>query len=280
MSANIHALPGLYGGGFARVVDVQEIPGTVPPQTGGGGAPALVRLERLSGSTTSFHQSLQTFLSAQKTLPTTTAQLSTSAVTILQEISNQPPLGPQQQAIGPQLPPLGPTPQQAQAQAPVVQPTAAQAAPDQTDLAALTSDGTSSATDKTDPTSQKTEADKNSGKKKKGMFDDLFADKAKEAKKFGPDPLEVLQKMLETQTSGATAAGTPTSTSTITATATATATTASTTSTASSGTSTVSGTLATGAQSPAYQTALAQQAAQAYAAALAASLSSAEATRT
>ncbi len=257
MSANIHALPGLYGGGFARVVDVQEIPGTVPPQTGGGGAPALVRLERLSGSTSSFHQSLQTFLSAQKTLPTTTAQLSTSAITILQEVSDQPPLGPAPQALGPQLPPLGP--------APAADPTSGSSS---TDLAALTSKNTSDTADEADPNNTKDEEEKTSGKKKKGMFDDLFADKAREAKKFGPDPLDVLKKMLETQTSGNAA-----TTSTAGA---STATNTTTTTTTTSGSSTVSGTLATGAQSPAYQTALAQQAAQAYAAALAASLSASD----
>lgn len=264
MSANIHALPGLYGGGFARVVDVQEIPGTVPPQTGGGGAPALVRLERLSGSATSFHQSLQTFLSAQKTLPTTTAQLSTSAITILQQVADQPPLGPAPQALGPQLPPLGP--------APAADPATSRSAT--TDLAALTSNSGSDAADEADPNNKKDEEEKTSGQKKKGMFDDLFADKAREAKKFGPDPLDVLQKMLETQTSGN--AGTTGATASTTAAALAT-----TATTATSGSSTVNGTLvngtlATGAQSPAYQTALAQQAAQAYAAALAASLSASD----
>ncbi len=85
-SANLRALPGLYGGGFARVLDVQTIAGG--RLTGDGGPiDALVRLEKLKDPLQSFSQSLQKYTQSPLAASAPpTQRLSGDVLTLLQQI--------------------------------------------------------------------------------------------------------------------------------------------------------------------------------------------------
>lgn len=90
MYGNIRLLPGLEGGGFARVVQVEPIKSNV---TSGGAAVAL-RLEKLANPLAGFKQDLSTYTSSEngkKSVPSTAVpQLSSEVLTMLQQIDGQP----------------------------------------------------------------------------------------------------------------------------------------------------------------------------------------------
>ncbi len=90
MYGNIRLLPGLEGGGFARVVQVEPIKSNV---TSGGAAVAL-RLEKLANPLAGFKQDLSTYTSSEngkKSVPSTAVpQLSSEVLTMLQQVDGQP----------------------------------------------------------------------------------------------------------------------------------------------------------------------------------------------
>lgn len=90
MYGNIRLLPGLEGGGFARVVQVEPIKSSV---TSGGAAVAL-RLEKLANPLAGFRQNLSTYTSSENgkksVLSTAVPQLSSEVLTMLQQVDGQP----------------------------------------------------------------------------------------------------------------------------------------------------------------------------------------------
>lgn len=110
--SDIRTIPGLYGGGFGRVVDVQRLTGgrvslSDAPQD------ALVRLERLADPLQSFQQNVQQFFGDANAQSRNTPRLSGEMLTLLQQIDaeQREQLGPQLPPLGPQLPPLGTQPE-------------------------------------------------------------------------------------------------------------------------------------------------------------------------
>lgn len=92
MLANIRPLPGLYGGGFARVVQVETLPsGSI----GGAVSQAAVRLERLKDPLAGFQQSLAQFTDGPTTVSRPQQPISSNSLTLLQNIDPQQPLVPQ-----------------------------------------------------------------------------------------------------------------------------------------------------------------------------------------
>lgn len=89
MLANIRPLPGLYGGGFARVVQVE----TLPSGSFEGAAQAAVRLERLQDPLAGFRQALTQY-SEGKTVSTPQQPIDGGSVTLLQNVDPQQPLVP------------------------------------------------------------------------------------------------------------------------------------------------------------------------------------------
>jgi hypothetical protein len=89
--ANIRALPGLYGGGFARVLDVQTLGSS---RLSGDSSPmgALLRLEKLQDPLKTFSQNLQQFSGDPTVKPSNTPRLSSDVLTLLQQIN--PSQGP------------------------------------------------------------------------------------------------------------------------------------------------------------------------------------------
>jgi len=105
-SVDIRTLPGLYGGGFARVIEVQALG---RQRTAESGEDALVRFQRLKDPLQSFGETLTTYLTDKNIIPEQKPRLSSAALTLLQQIESDQPLGPQLPPLGPQLPPLGET---------------------------------------------------------------------------------------------------------------------------------------------------------------------------
>jgi hypothetical protein len=88
---NIRSLPGLYGGGFARVLDVQSLTGGRVSGTDGP-LGALVRMEKLQDPLKTFSQNLQQFSGDPNIKPSPVARLSSDVLTLLQQIN--PSQGP------------------------------------------------------------------------------------------------------------------------------------------------------------------------------------------
>lgn len=91
MLANIRPLPGLYGGGFARVVQVETLPSG---SLSGAVNQAAVRLERLQDPLAGFRQTLAQFDQGQ-TVSKPQQPISSSSLTLLQNVDPQQPLAPQ-----------------------------------------------------------------------------------------------------------------------------------------------------------------------------------------
>lgn len=87
MLANIRTLPGLYGGGFARVVQVEAFPSGAL----GGAEQAAVRLEKLQDPLASFRQTLSQFDTAQ-TVSKPQQALDGNSLTLLQNVDPEKPL--------------------------------------------------------------------------------------------------------------------------------------------------------------------------------------------
>lgn len=96
--ANIRALPGLYGGGFARVVQVETL--TNGSNLGAVGQ-AAVRLERLQDPFSSFRQTLQQF-SGDKAVSKPQPAPDGNLLTLLQAVDPQKQSAPQLPALGQQ----------------------------------------------------------------------------------------------------------------------------------------------------------------------------------
>jgi hypothetical protein len=135
--SDIRTIPGLYGGGFGRVVDVQRLTGgrvslSDAPQD------ALVRLERLADPLKTFQQNVQQFFGDAETQSRNALRLSGDMLTLLQQIDaeQREQLGPQLlPPLGPQLPPLGAQPERPQAQDDEQNTTAVQDTDEQTQAA-------------------------------------------------------------------------------------------------------------------------------------------------
>lgn len=121
----LRAVPGLYGGGFARIVDVQYVPSTGGTGSSRDSRTALVRMERVGGTAStstapisnSFENELAQFAADNSASPLPISLLAGNNITVLQSLPQQQQV-PQASAqpnssattlppLGPQLPPLG-----------------------------------------------------------------------------------------------------------------------------------------------------------------------------
>lgn len=98
MLANIRPLPGLYGGGFARVVQVEALPNG----TNGAVSQAAIRLERLKDPLAGFSQSLAQFQQGSTVSRPQPPVADSTSLTLLQNVDPAqplvPPFPPEQQA--------------------------------------------------------------------------------------------------------------------------------------------------------------------------------------
>lgn len=114
----LRAVPGLYGGGFARIVDVQYVPSTGGTGSSRDSRTALVRMERVGGTpsissttTNSFENELAQFGTDNSASPLPISLLAGNNITVLQSLPQQQQVPAESTTtlppLGPQLPPLG-----------------------------------------------------------------------------------------------------------------------------------------------------------------------------
>jgi len=180
--ANIRPLPGLYGGGFARVVQVEALPNG----TNGAVSQAAIRLERLKDPLASFSQSLAQFRQANTVSRPQPPVVDSSSLTLLQNINPEQPL----------VAPFPPDQQQLQQQA---QQRARQQAQQDAAASATTDDPSSYAIELARVERLREEARTESQRKEEARKEALrqFEQASAPKESLAPDPLAKLRQALE-----------------------------------------------------------------------------------